>query len=95
MSWRERLAVKRSKAEDLIQGDLQREKLSKGYTTNRGIKFTEKEREEYGVYGTEVDGAWFRLNIVTFYDGEPVHKKGRQSERDRAVDKVSRARSHS
>ena len=92
MVWRARFS-RRAVAETQLQKAIKKAGLGYGYTTNRDIDFTIEEQKKVGLRGTNVDGAWFGLNVVCFYDG-PHHLKDRQQSKDERVDAVLRERGY-
>jgi len=88
MSFRDRLKVFRSRAEDDLLAHLCRDGLNVGLSTNVPMEFTEAECREFGVKGTVIDFFWSLQNLATYLDGKQVHHGRRAMERDEAIRKV-------
>lgn len=80
MTWRDKLKVSRSNAEELVQIELQRRGLTDRMVTQKPFKF---DPEEDGVEGTWSDYFWNPpYDYAVFLDYEKLHLKSKQAERD-------------
>lgn len=80
-----------SNAEIAIFAELSRRRLTKGLVTQHPIAF---DFELDRVHGTVVDFQWYRFLYDVFIDGEYVHSKGRQQEKDELIIKALARRGH-
>lgn len=83
--WR-RHAEKVSLAEEDVFNELYRRGLWRNLHTQHPFKFG----AEAGVEGTWADLLWDPPGYAVFIDGEPLHLKARQMERDKLVDAALR-----
>jgi len=80
-------------AEDDLRKDFDEAGLLDGSFQNDDFPFTEQEREQSRLPGTNIDRHYHDLKVALFYDG-PVHRKKRQGDKDERIDKILLARGY-